>query len=361
MTSDARATTAPLVEMKTSDFYEESEPYLLQAVFVLVRGIVLPPPCVSLFCTRTGMNRLSLPPLQNPEKPRGILRPVRRRDEDTDETCLRLDGHGHSVTVLVLKLSSDMEVLWEQARAQDAITHKTQFAIMKLEQRQSSALTDLRGRVARCDDSIAAVAADLHSTKDNFWRLRKEHSVSTKLLESKIRELENKVHLIDRKAELANALAKTQEISERDMSSDIARLKALSEEMKAQVASVQSWLKEAQESLLTSVERLDHLVKHKTLYKKLDDMEDTQRLRAVQIHEDNMEEIVDEKIHKIQERLRQQTQEIRTEMNTGFAIVHDSIGSLKAVLKAEMRLEKEQLLKQVRLSWNKGKGDRIQD
>ena len=46
---------------------------------------------------------------------------------------------------------------------------------------------------------------------------------------------------------------------------------------------------------------------------------------------------------------------------SGFTVVHDSLGSLRQVLEARMKLERDQLLRQIRLKEEKGTGEEEKD
>ncbi|KAJ8343519.1 hypothetical protein SKAU_G00308480 [Synaphobranchus kaupii] len=59
-------------------------------------------------------------------------------------------------------------------------------------------------------------------------------------------------------------------------------------------------------------------------------------------------------ISRVEQRLWDGVQDLRTETNTGFAIIHESLASLRKVLEAKIKLGHEQLEEQIRQTQKQG-------
>lgn len=70
----------------------------------------------------------------------------------------------------------------EQLRSRDSATVGTNQAVKNLEVHHVASLTDLRGRIVRCDTSIAKLSTDLRSAGD-----------SVKTIVQQIGDLQNKM------------------------------------------------------------------------------------------------------------------------------------------------------------------------
>ncbi|XP_030621182.1 protein FAM81A-like [Chanos chanos] len=297
---------------------------------------------------------------------RDTVSTVHRRGRDEESVRILLDDHIHTVTILVQRLSRDIEALQDQLRNHDDVDARTWSAVRSMELRQLSALSDLRGRVGRCDNNIARLGAEIRSTNENLHRLSKENHASKTVMESKLKEMEIQVCLICSQAEQNKS--KNTPDSQTDT-----KLKELSDELKTQITAIQNWLRKEQDSTLKEVvdkfERLCHLIKDKTdsnekvtlakytqLLEKLDNLEEAQRANTLPNQTQNLEDMIDSRVTKIQKQLWEEMQEMREETNRGFTVIHESLGTLRQVLEARMKLEREQLQRQIRLACRRGSG-----
>uniref|UniRef100_A0A3B4ZDC5 Family with sequence similarity 81 member B n=1 Tax=Stegastes partitus TaxID=144197 RepID=A0A3B4ZDC5_9TELE len=110
-----------------------------------------------------------------------------------------LENHILTITRIVQQLSVDIQTLERQIAQRDSVTSGTTLAVQKLEQKNMAGIGDLRGRVARCDASIAKLSADVSSGEQQVIKLQKEVAelraavgVQLKELEVKVRESANK-------------------------------------------------------------------------------------------------------------------------------------------------------------------------
>ncbi|ETE71794.1 Protein FAM81B, partial [Ophiophagus hannah] len=93
-----------------------------------------------------------------------------------------LENHIQTITSVVKKLSHDIEELERQIKARDEVTSGTNFAVQSLDHKQMQGVGDLRGRVARCDASIAKLSGDINISRHEISKLEKEiHAVQSSL------------------------------------------------------------------------------------------------------------------------------------------------------------------------------------
>ncbi|XP_032002534.1 protein FAM81A, partial [Hylobates moloch] len=116
---------------------------------------------------------------------------------------LFLEEHIRNITAIVKQLNRDIEVLQEQIRARDNISYGTNSALKTLEMRQLSGLGDLRGRVARCDASIARLSAEHKTTYEGLQHLNKEQQAAKLILETKIKDAEGQISQLLNRVDLS--------------------------------------------------------------------------------------------------------------------------------------------------------------
>ena len=81
----------------------------------------------------------------------------------------------------------------EQLRAKDSYITSSGNAIKSLELQQATSLTDIRGRIARCDASISKLANEHAAFQDSLKQTGNRHQDSIQRLQEKIQALELKV------------------------------------------------------------------------------------------------------------------------------------------------------------------------
>ncbi|XP_076154943.1 protein FAM81A-like [Alosa pseudoharengus] len=275
-----------------------------------------------------------------------------RKAEGQDQIRLLLDEHIRAVSALIHRLNKDIQGVQQQMQAQDEVTYRTQASVRKMEVQQLVVLSDLRARVGRCDDSITRLAADFRSTNERIYKLIRQHHGSQTLMESKLRDLEAQVRLQCSKAVRGRALDQTSTPSSNTLDTKL-------------TAAGQSGLREQECVLWDAVDKIAKLcqsIKNKTssdekamvercvqLSDRLTRLEISQRRRAPPHPDCSLEELIDRRISKLQKQLWEELQEMKAETNNGFAIVHDSLGSLRKVLEAKMKMERDRHLRCLRV------------
>ncbi|XP_041083040.1 protein FAM81A-like [Polyodon spathula] len=311
-----------------------------------------------------------------------------------------LEEHIQTITAIVSQLNRDIEVLQEQIHARDGVSYGTNTALKSLEMQHLSSLSDLRWRIARCDASISILSAEVKSTQENIQNLAKEHKRSKADVECKIEHIEIQISRVLGKTEqsVAQQEAKIKAI-QGDSSHQLhlleAKLEGASEGLKSQLVSIQNSLEKEQEravtACLTKIGQLSLVIKEQTvrmparngikisfdpntlgglllttvsfvcedknakiveercgqLSMKLDKIEEVQKTNLGSHRVKHAEEKENDRINKIEKKIWKEIQDMRAETNAGFAAIHESLGSLRHVLEDKIKLEKDQLQKQI--------------
>ncbi|KAK1158183.1 hypothetical protein AOXY_G24438 [Acipenser oxyrinchus oxyrinchus] len=280
-----------------------------------------------------------------------------------------LEEHIQTITAIVSRLNRDIEVLQEQIHARDGVSYGTNTALKSLEMQQLCSLGDLRWRIARCDASISRLSAEVKTTQESIQNLAKEQKSSKADVECKIKHIEIQISRVLGKIEQSVAQQEAKIKANREDSSHQlhlleAKLEGVSEDLKGQLVSVQNSLEKEQEravtECLTKIEQLSLVIKEQTdkndkivverygqLSMKLDKIEEVQKMNLGSHRVKHAEEKEKDRINKIEKEIWKEIQDMRAETNAGFAAIHESLGSLRHVLEAKMKLEKDQLQKQI--------------
>ncbi|XP_020929193.1 protein FAM81A isoform X3 [Sus scrofa] len=203
---------------------------------------------------------------------------------------LFLEEHIRNITAIVKQLNRDIEVLQEQIRARDNISYGTNSALKTLEMRQLSGLGDLRGRVARFKGTVEELSNQILSARS--WLQQEQERIEKELLQK-----------ID---QLSLVVKENSGASERDMEKKLSQMSA-----------------------------------------RLDKIEESQK-KTLEVQRTRQEE---EKVHgrisKLELQMNEDLKEMKAEVDAGFTAIYESIGSLRQVLEAKMKLDKDQLQKQI--------------
>ncbi|XP_047719890.1 protein FAM81A isoform X3 [Prionailurus viverrinus] len=203
---------------------------------------------------------------------------------------LFLEEHIRNITAIVKQLNRDIEVLQEQIRARDNISYGTNSALKTLEMRQLSGLGDLRGRVARFKGTIEELSNEILSARN--WLQQEQERIEKELLQK-----------ID---QLSLVVKENSGASERDMEKKLSQMSA-----------------------------------------RLDKIEESQKKNMEVQRTKQEEEKVHGRINKLELQMNEDMKEMKAEVDAGFTAIYESIGSLRQVLEAKMKLDKDQLQKQI--------------
>ncbi|XP_043532999.1 protein FAM81A-like [Chiloscyllium plagiosum] len=278
--------------------------------------------------------------------------------------------------------SGDYEimVLQEQIRTQDYAIPRSNTVMKSLELHHPNGIGELRGRVARCDASIAKLTADMISVYEGIQNLSQEQQRAKLTLEAKIKDIEGQISELlqrveesireqERKIKFTGGQKSEQphllDIGGQKMSQvNLDRMKSITEDIKDQALSVCSHLEQKlarkEQELLHQIELISLTVKDKTerseksieerlnqLSVKLDRIEAIQKMNSEIYSIKNVEKKLSMIILSIEEKMWKEIDDVEAATKIGFSAIYDSIGSLKHILEAKMKQDKDKLQKQI--------------
>uniref|UniRef100_A0A2K5KEY8 Family with sequence similarity 81 member A n=1 Tax=Colobus angolensis palliatus TaxID=336983 RepID=A0A2K5KEY8_COLAP len=237
--------------------------------------------------------------------------------------------------------------------------------------RNITAIVKQLNRDIECDASIARLSAEHKTTYEGLQHLNKEQQAAKHILETKIKDAEGQIsQLLNRVDSSISEQSTKLKMSHRDSNHQLqlldTKFKGTVEELSNQILSARSWLQQEQEriekELLQKIDQLSLIVKENSgaserdmekklsqMSARLDKIEEGQRKTFDGQRTRQEEEKMHGRITKLELQMNQNIKEMKAEVNAGFTAVYESIGSLRQVLEAKMKLDRDQLQKQIQL------------
>ncbi|NXW81403.1 FA81B protein, partial [Alopecoenas beccarii] len=116
-----------------------------------------------------------------------------------------MENHIQTITSIVKKLSQDIEVLERQIRTRDSAAAEANFAVQSLHHKYIHGLGDMRGRMARCEASIAKLSGDINVIRHEAQKTEKEMYGLHSALKNCVSDFEKKVMQLLGKIEASNS------------------------------------------------------------------------------------------------------------------------------------------------------------
>ncbi|XP_076854207.1 protein FAM81B [Brachyhypopomus gauderio] len=288
------------------------------------------------------------------------------------ETSARklLESHIQTITHIVKQLSKDIQTLEAQIVQRDSVASGVSFAVQSLDHKNLVGIGDLRGRVARCDASIAKLSGDMRAIGQETLKLQQEvgemhagielrlrdtelkisqslarlealHSQqvqhqknAAENLEQDIRQLQNKTS--SQMVELEGEMTRHRRWTEQQMNTHTDQ-QQLNTGLLDRVADVEGKVSALEQRLCARLERVETRVETQ-VEKRLE----TSRL-ADQARRSNSNTRMD----AVEKSVRGELKKMRTEYESGFQSVHDAIASLRHIGEAQAKLHKGELMKDI--------------
>ncbi|WAR00214.1 LOW QUALITY PROTEIN: FA81A-like protein [Mya arenaria] len=260
-----------------------------------------------------------------------------------------LQEHIRTITAVVNRLNGDISNLEEQIKARDNAAVGTNSAVKNLEVHHVATLTDLRGRVVRCDSSLAKLSQEIRQC---FEAVKQIVSL-TGSLERTHGESKMKMQHIESDAgqQMAQLDARTRQVID-DLKHSINTFQQHAEverekfegKLLAMMDSQAQVQNQAVEKLDGRLEELQYVMEERM--NKLDNMirAEGERLSEMQQHIEN------KVITRLDAAIRQQHDEIakvKRDTRDGFSTVHESISNMKTVMEGKRKLLEDQLRKEI--------------
>eukprot|EP00069_Balaena_mysticetus_P007759 bmy_19299T0 len=228
---------------------------------------------------------------------------------------------------------------------------------------------EVRRVEVRCDASIARLSAEHKTTYEGLQHLNKEQQAAKLILETKIKDAEGQISQLLNRVDLSISEQSTKlKMSHRDSNHQLqlldTKFKGTIEELSNQILSARNWLQQEQErmekELLQKIDQLSLVVKENSgaserdvekklsqMSARLDKIEESQKKNMEVQRTKQEEEKMHGRISKLELQMTEDMKEMKAEVDAGFTAIYESIGSLRQVLEAKMKLDKDQLQKQI--------------
>ncbi|KAK1792180.1 hypothetical protein P4O66_012139, partial [Electrophorus voltai] len=156
-----------------------------------------------------------------------------------------LENHIQTITHIVKQLSKDIQVLEAQVVQRDSVASGMSFAVQSLDHKNLAGIGDLRGRVARCDASIAKLSGNMRAAEQEILKLQQEVGEMRAGIELRLRDMELKISQSLERLEASLSQQVACRNTTRDLQQDIRQLetKTSSElrELDGEVTRLRRW------------------------------------------------------------------------------------------------------------------------
>ncbi|XP_060091664.1 protein FAM81B isoform X2 [Heteronotia binoei] len=274
-----------------------------------------------------------------------------------------LENHIQTITSIVKKLSHDIEMLERQIKTRDDVTSGTNFVVQSLDHKHLQGVGDLRGRVARCDASIAKLSGDTNTIRHEIQKQEREIQAIQSTLENYTNNVEMKVTQLLGKIETSNSeqnshLKTVQGDHQHELQLLDLKINGFLNDLKNQIESQRKWTEnevrrfEQDQTYLTNQllgtmkDRLDTVEKKMEegfnyLSKRIENSDKTLRFEADLSQVKNDQNKLYARIARFEKMMWSELEEIQSEYRSGFQSIRDSLDALKQIQTTKLKLEKE--------------------
>ncbi|OCU02304.1 protein FAM81B [Xenopus laevis] len=281
-----------------------------------------------------------------------------------------LENHMQTITQIVKQLSRDIETLENEIRDRDQVSTGTSFAVQNLDKRHLYGIGDLRGRVARCDASIAKLSGDLATTKHGIQAQEKEIRSINASLESHMKEADFKVMQLLGKmeasiSEQSNKVKSAQGEQHHEIQLLDFKLGGLLNDIQGQIQNHRRWtesqiqktsqeqahsleqlLSAIQQKMDISEKRLQDNLHHLTI--KVENTAEMQRIETKLSKLKHAEDKTNARINKIEAEVWDELENIKSEYRAGFQSIQESLNSLQQIQETKVTLETKKVHRDIK-------------
>ncbi|XP_032848976.2 protein FAM81B [Tyto alba] len=281
-----------------------------------------------------------------------------------------LEYHIQTITSIVKKLSQDIEVLERQIRTRDGAAVETNFAVQSLDNKYMQGFGDLRGRVARCEASMAKLAGDVGVISREARETDKEIYGLRSVLKHCVGDVEKKVMQLLGKIETSNSdqssnLKTVRGDQHHELQLLDFKLASILSDFRDQMQAHRKWTEaqlarseedqaQRRHQLLNSVqerlERTEKRVEEKLLLLslKLEQMDKPQKYEKQLNQMKSDEKSLHARITRFERQMLKELEEIQNEYRSGFQSIHESLELLKQIQNTKLKLEKKKIQKDMK-------------
>ncbi|XP_067172530.1 protein FAM81B [Apteryx mantelli] len=295
------------------------------------------------------------------------------RGDQQEELAARqlqlLQSHVRTIAGAVKQLRQDVQVLEMQIRTRDNATIETNFAVQSLDRKYIQGFGDLRGRVARCEASIAKLAGDINIIRREAHKTDKEIYGVRSALEKSVSDFEKKVMQLLGKIETSNSdhssnLKTVQGDQHHELQLLDFKLTSVLNDFKDQIQNQRKWtemqLTRSEQDQAYHRNQLLHSMKERleTAEKRLEDkllllslkLERTDKPYKYEKQLNQMkngEKALHARITRFERQIWNELEEIQNEYRSGFQSIRESLELLKQIQNTKLKLEKKKIQRDV--------------
>ncbi|XP_065601546.1 protein FAM81B [Cyrtonyx montezumae] len=273
-----------------------------------------------------------------------------------------LENHVQIITGIVEKLGQDIQVLERQIRTRDSATVQTNFAIQSLDHKYIQSLGDLRGRVVRCEVSIAQLSGDIRVIRHEVQKIDKEIYSLHSTFKNHVSSFEKMVMQLLGKLETSSSdQSSNLKTVQRDQHHELQlldfKLTSVLKDFKDQIENQRKWTEvqltqsadqaQYQHQLLSVMKERLEAAEKKTEEKLLllslqleqsDNPEEHKRqLKQMKSGEKSLHA----RITRFERQIWKELEEIQSEYRSGFQSIHESLELLRQIQNTKLKLEKK--------------------
>ncbi|KAK7933133.1 hypothetical protein WMY93_004029 [Mugilogobius chulae] len=237
----------------------------------------------------------------------------------------QLQNHILTITRIVQQLSDSIQ---PNSRAR-RVTCGTTQAVQWLDHKNVAGIGDLRGRVARCDASLAKLSAEVKSTERQVMRLQQEVTQLRSAVEVMIQEVHVKIVSKD------NGVVKQSSTLQKWTEQQIVHCVQSFEQSHRQL---QDNMQEVERRLLDRYHALESGQEQLKNHQEQCVCRQTEQLKQVETRLTNRMESLEKNFHH-------ELQLLKHNYHKGFRSVHDAIEALREIANLKSRLEKGKIQK----------------
>ncbi|XP_020648872.3 protein FAM81B [Pogona vitticeps] len=274
-----------------------------------------------------------------------------------------LENHIQIITSIVKKLSHDIEVLERQIKTRDDVTSGTNFAMQSLDHKHLQGVGDLRGRVARCDASIAKLSGDINIIRHEISKLEREIHTIQSSLENYANNIEMKVMQLLGKLETSNSeqnsnLKAIEGNQHHELQLLDLKVSGVLNDFKEQIQNQRKWTENevrryeqgqvylTNQLLGTMKDRMETVEKRMEdgfylISKRIESTDKAEVFNTELSQVKNDQNKLHVRITRFEKLIWNELEEIQNEYRSGFQSIRDSLNALKQIQTTKLKLEEE--------------------
>jgi len=295
----------------------------------------------------------------------------RNLETSTMDAALQKLWHEHirTITSSVRHLNREIDGLKDEIRSRDSITQSVNYQTLNVEQQVQTGVSDLRGRVVRCDTSIAQLAYDLRAMANNsqvegekLRRLEGASKSKTSQIDEQIVSLTKRLdHLI---TEQEGKIQQVKGNNEMQVEAVDSRIKAILEDMRLVMESNKKYAEterlRIEQQMMQLIELNSSIIQTKqdafeskilermdTLQRAVDECKDECKATRAELKRRELLDDPSIQIEQLNMKMDGELSRLKQEYREGFASVKESITATNSLVNGKVKLVKEELTKDI--------------